>query len=183
MDSSANGRNNAADSSNVIIKRENESSTTQLVNEQQDEPDSTTVGYPDELEDLIRESLNGSASADNVAALRTLANNLANQNRAHHQNPSADYSFSEGEEEEGAAVLDRKEFDEMNRIINSDHAEDGQVVIDGFELPKSLIITNIDSRVFQVGTEERVSFLVIFKKLFLFFRPFFRIHLKEHSEQ
>lgn len=128
---------------------------SELRNGQQPEPDSTTNGYPDELEELIRRSLNGSASADSTAALRSLVNseNHHTTQNGHHR------EASNGSQVEEAAVLDKKELDELNRIISSDHAEDGQVVIDGFELPKSLIITNIDPLVFQVGTEERVSLL------------------------
>lgn len=144
MDSPMNGETNHVDSSD-----DNGNRSGELVNGQQAEPDSTTNGYPDELEELIRRSLNGSASADS-----TDLND--NENAYHHTNGHA-HPSGDTCDGEAAAVLDKKELDELNRIISSDHAEDGQVVIDGFELPKSLIITNIDSQVFQIGTEERVS--------------------------
>jgi hypothetical protein len=111
--------------------------------EQEQEPDSTTLGYPDDIEAasstspsrpislITRSSTNGSGSILN-------GNHAAMDLHDYHQTQE---------------LLNQLEsLDDLNRLIEAAGGLEG----DDYELPRSLIVTNLDSRCFQEGTLERV---------------------------
>ncbi|XP_017479713.1 PREDICTED: protein sarah-like [Rhagoletis zephyria] len=134
------------------------------------EPDSTTNGYPDDASAAA-------AVVANSSAVNGLVTNDQKQSTEMSNNGTINNSNSKSYVTQAESLLNINELDELNRLIGTD--PNASVVVDGFELPRSLIITNIDSRVFQVGTEERAQFEETFRAvdstaIFLYFRSFRR---------
>ncbi|KAH9418079.1 Calcipressin [Dermatophagoides pteronyssinus] len=100
------------------------------------------------------------------------------KNLNHHNDDDDDDGYDLSCNNDSFVTFNTTNLDELNRIIEESSSLD---------LPKSLIITNMDSRIFQQSTEQRDEFERAFRSLdsdvkFLYFKSFRRARL-DFSDQ